>query len=60
MTVGASQCCFVSSRLGLVGAGQGDKTLGMLLQMLVECSFVERGHSLVSAALLKQRTDHKG
>jgi hypothetical protein len=30
------------------------------LQTMPECSFVQRGHSLASAALLKQRTDHKG
>jgi hypothetical protein len=59
-TMDASQCFFVSSHLRLVGAGQGDKTIGTLLQMLFECSFVQRGHSLASAALLKQRTDHKG
>jgi hypothetical protein len=53
MTVDASQCFVASSRLGLVGAGQGDKTIGMLLQVLFECSFVQRGHSLASAALLK-------
>jgi hypothetical protein len=41
-------CC-----LGLARAGQGDKAIGALLQVLVECSFVQRGHSLVSAAPLK-------
>jgi hypothetical protein len=53
MTVDASQCFFVSSHLGLVGAGQGNKAIGTLLQMLFECSLMQRGHSLVSAAPLK-------
>jgi hypothetical protein len=53
MTVDASQCFFASSRLGLARAGQGDKAIGTPLQMLFECSFMQRGHSLVSAALLK-------
>jgi hypothetical protein len=53
MIVGASQCFFVSSRLELVGAGQGIKTIGMLLQMMSECSFMQRDHSLASAAPLK-------
>jgi hypothetical protein len=41
-------------------AGQGDKAIGTLLQMISECSFVQIGHSLASAAPLKQRIDHKG
>jgi hypothetical protein len=48
-----TQRFFVSSRLGLVGAGQGFKMIGTLLQMMSECFFVQRGHSLASAALLK-------
>jgi hypothetical protein len=50
---------FVSSRLGLGGVAQGAKAMGMLLQVLFECSFMQRGHSLASAAPLKQQTDHK-
>jgi hypothetical protein len=44
---------FISSHLGLVGAAQGVKTIGTLLQMTSECSFVQGGHSLASAAPLK-------
>jgi hypothetical protein len=50
---------FASSRLGLIGVTQGAKVVGMLLQMMPECFFVQRGHSLALAALLKQQTDHK-
>jgi hypothetical protein len=37
---------FASLRLGLVGAAQGAKAIGTLLQMASECSFMQRGHSL--------------
>jgi hypothetical protein len=50
---------FTSSRLGLAGVTQGAEAVGTLLQALFECFFVQRGHSLASAAPLKQRTDHK-
>jgi hypothetical protein len=52
---------FASSRLGLVRVIQGTKTIGALLQVVVvfERSFAQRGHSLASAAPLKQRADHK-
>jgi hypothetical protein len=44
---------FASSRFGLVGAAQGAKAIGTLLQMTPECSFMQRCHSLASEALLK-------
>jgi hypothetical protein len=50
---------FISLRLELIGVAQGIKAIGALLQMLFECSFTQRGHSLASAALLKWQTDHK-
>jgi hypothetical protein len=42
-----------SLRPGLLGVAQDAQTIGMLLQRLFECSFVQRDHSLASAAPLK-------